>query len=93
MLYAYLISRMHATCPYPSHPPWFDHANNIWWRVQIVEHIIMRFLQTSVKFQLKVQFMTMTIWNQAVRIAKKNFQLLHNFSCWGHICSNNAQSQ
>jgi hypothetical protein len=19
------------------HPPWFDHLNNIWWRVQIME--------------------------------------------------------
>jgi hypothetical protein len=27
----------------PSHPPWFDHPNNIWWRVQIMELLIMQF--------------------------------------------------
>jgi hypothetical protein len=26
----------------PTHP-WFDHPNNIWWRVQIVELFIMQF--------------------------------------------------
>jgi hypothetical protein len=31
----------HACCmPCLSHPPWFDHSSNIWWRVQIMEHII-----------------------------------------------------
>jgi hypothetical protein len=36
---------MRATCPRPSHPPWFDHPNNFWWRVSlgIVEHLTMQF--------------------------------------------------
>jgi hypothetical protein len=38
-LYAFLISQMNVTCPTPSHHPWFDHFNNIQWRVQIMEPI------------------------------------------------------
>jgi hypothetical protein len=35
----------HARCmPRPSHPPWFYHLNNIWWRVvHIMKHLIMQF--------------------------------------------------
>jgi hypothetical protein len=31
---------MHATCPSPSHPPSFDHHNNIWQAVQFTNPII-----------------------------------------------------
>jgi hypothetical protein len=27
--------------PCPSHPPWFDHPNNIWWSVQIIKFLVM----------------------------------------------------
>jgi hypothetical protein len=27
----------------PPHPPWFNHPNNIWWRIQAVKFIIMQF--------------------------------------------------
>jgi len=26
----------------PSHPPWFDHSNNIWWGVQVMKLLIMQ---------------------------------------------------
>jgi hypothetical protein len=29
--------------PRPSHSPWFDHPNNIWWRTQILKFLIMSF--------------------------------------------------
>jgi hypothetical protein len=29
--------------PHPSYPPWFDHPNNIWWRVQIIKLLIIQF--------------------------------------------------
>jgi hypothetical protein len=28
--------------PHPSHAPWFDHPNNIWWRVQVMTLLIMQ---------------------------------------------------
>jgi hypothetical protein len=28
--------------PHPSHPPWFDHPNNIWWSVQVIKLLIMQ---------------------------------------------------
>jgi hypothetical protein len=31
--------------PCPSHHVWFDHPNNIWWRVQIMELLTVQFLQ------------------------------------------------
>jgi hypothetical protein len=32
----------------PSHPPWFNHPNNIRWRIQTVKFIIMQFSSRSV---------------------------------------------
>jgi hypothetical protein len=36
--------------PRPSHPPWFDHPNNIWWRVQTMQLLIMQFYTVSCHF-------------------------------------------
>jgi hypothetical protein len=36
--------------PHPSHPPLFDHPHNIWWRVQMMELIIMQFSAASNHF-------------------------------------------
>jgi hypothetical protein len=32
---------------YPPHPPWYDHSNNIRWRVQIMKFLITQFSPTS----------------------------------------------
>jgi hypothetical protein len=38
----------HDCCmPNPTHYPWFDHSNNIWWRVQIIKLLIMQFSPAS----------------------------------------------
>jgi hypothetical protein len=29
---------------HPPHPPWFNHHNNIRWRIQAVKFIIMQFV-------------------------------------------------
>jgi len=42
ILYAFLISPIHVICPRPSHLPWFDHHNNIWWNVEVMKPLIMR---------------------------------------------------
>jgi hypothetical protein len=33
--------------PGPSHPPWYDHLNNILWEVQIMELLITEFSPSS----------------------------------------------
>jgi hypothetical protein len=32
----------------PPRPPWFNHPNNIWWRIQAVKFIIMQFSPWSI---------------------------------------------
>jgi hypothetical protein len=34
----------------PSHPPRFDHPNNIWWRIQIMKFLIMQPSPASLHF-------------------------------------------
>jgi hypothetical protein len=36
--------------PRPTHPPWSDHPNTIWWRVQIMALLIMQFSPASRHF-------------------------------------------
>jgi hypothetical protein len=35
-----------------SHPPWFDHPNNIWWSVQVMKLLIMQSFPASSRFPL-----------------------------------------
>jgi hypothetical protein len=37
----------HPPTPTPTHPPWFDRPNNIWWRVQIVQLLIVQSFSAS----------------------------------------------
>jgi hypothetical protein len=32
----------------PPHPPWFNHSNNIQWKIQVMKFIIMQFSSLSV---------------------------------------------
>jgi hypothetical protein len=41
ILYAFLICHV-CHMPYPSHPPWFDHPNNMWWSMQVMKLFIMQ---------------------------------------------------
>jgi hypothetical protein len=36
--------------PRPSHPPWYDHPNYIWWSVQVMKFLIMQSLPASRHF-------------------------------------------
>jgi hypothetical protein len=36
--------------PCPSHPPWLDHSNYTWWRVQVMKLLIMQLSPTSCHF-------------------------------------------
>jgi hypothetical protein len=48
-LYAFLFAHS-CYMPCPSHPPWPDHSNYIWWRVQVMKLLIMQFSPTSCHF-------------------------------------------
>jgi hypothetical protein len=41
------ISHLSCVCymSHPSHPPWFDHPNNIWWSIQVMKLLICSLLQ------------------------------------------------
>jgi hypothetical protein len=46
--FVYISHLSHAIyMPRQSPPPWFDHPNNIWWRVQIMKLLIMQFSSAS----------------------------------------------
>jgi hypothetical protein len=42
--------------PCPSHPPWLDHFNYTWLRVQITKLLIMQFSPTSRHFSLRSKY-------------------------------------
>jgi hypothetical protein len=46
---SYMHSSLHHACYIfcPSHPPWLDHSNTIWRRVQVMKLLIMQFSPTS----------------------------------------------
>jgi hypothetical protein len=49
MLYSFLISPMRAKC-HPSHSPWLEYPNNIWWIVQVMKLLIMQSSPASCHF-------------------------------------------
>jgi hypothetical protein len=42
--------------PFPSHPPWLDHSNYTWQRVQVMKLQIMQFSRISYHFSLWFQY-------------------------------------
>jgi hypothetical protein len=49
---------------HPSHPPWLDHPNNIWWTVQVMKLIIMQTSPASRHFLLCPNTLLSTLfWN------------------------------
>jgi hypothetical protein len=40
----------------PPHPPWFNHPDNIQWRIQVMKFIIMHFSPRSVFLPFRVKF-------------------------------------
>jgi hypothetical protein len=41
----------------PPHPPWFNHPNNIRWRIQTVKSIIMQFSARSVFLPFRSKYL------------------------------------
>jgi hypothetical protein len=48
ILYAFLFAPIPVTCPTPSHPPWLDHTNYTWRRLQAKKFLIMKFPRVSI---------------------------------------------
>jgi hypothetical protein len=65
--------------PRPSHPPWFNDPNNIWWRVQNMELCVMQFSPWSRHFiPLRSKYSS----KHAVPIQPKSVLLLSFFPVW-----------
>jgi hypothetical protein len=45
--------------PCPSHPPWLDHSNYIWRRVQVMKLLIMQFSSTSCHFIQMIHYLSL----------------------------------
>jgi len=54
----FLMFLMHARCSHPSHPPWIDHPNVIWWRLKAMKLLITHFSLTSCYFLSLTQMFT-----------------------------------
>jgi hypothetical protein len=52
ILYAFLIPLSALYMPCPSHPPWLNHPNNIWWSVQVMKLLITQSSPASRHFLL-----------------------------------------
>jgi hypothetical protein len=50
----FLLLPLRVLCPsltaISTHPPWFEHSNNVWWEVKIVKRFIMHFTSFSCHF-------------------------------------------
>jgi hypothetical protein len=50
--------------PHPSHPPLFDHPNNMWWSVKVMKIFIMQSTPASFHFHLGPNILLSTLfWN------------------------------
>jgi hypothetical protein len=52
-LYTFLLSPHACSMLLPSHPPWFDHPNNVWWSVRILEDMNLTVLKLQTFFLLR----------------------------------------
>jgi hypothetical protein len=77
---------MHSSSPYscympcPSNPPWLDHSNYIWWRVQVMKFLIMYILIFMFLDSRREDKRFRSEWQQALL----EFSLLL-ISYWGFI--------
>jgi hypothetical protein len=50
IVYAFLLSPNVWYMPYPSHPPWLDHSNYTWRKVQFMKLLIIQFSRNLLSF-------------------------------------------
>jgi hypothetical protein len=75
ILYAFLIPPMREI-PHPSHSPWFDHPNNIWWSIQVMKLLIMQSPPASSHFlPLRPKY---KLWNSL-------WKTLKEWKCWRYL--------
>jgi hypothetical protein len=72
----------------PPHPPWFNHPNNIRWRIQTVKFIIMQFSSRSVFSLLGPNILLNTVFSKTLSLCsslKVRDQVSHPYSTIGKI--------
>jgi hypothetical protein len=65
------------------HPPWFNHPNNIRWRIQVMKFIIMQFFPRSVFLPLGPRILLNTLFSKTVSLCssfKLRDQVSHPYS-------------
>jgi hypothetical protein len=75
--------------PCPSHPPWLDHSNYIWWRVHDMKLLIVQFSPTSYHFvPLRSNILFSTLFSNTLSLCSslnaKN-QVPHPYKVTGKI--------
>jgi hypothetical protein len=71
----------------PPHLPWFNHPNNIRWRIQAVKLIIMQFSPRSVFIPLGLNILN-TLFSKTLSLCsslKARDKVLHPYSTTGKI--------
>jgi hypothetical protein len=72
----------------PPHHPWFNHPNNIWWRIQAVKFIIMQFSPRSVFLTFTTKYPPNTLLSKTLGLCtsfKVRDQVSHPYSTTGRI--------
>jgi hypothetical protein len=50
------------------HPPWFNHTNNIRWRIQVMKFIIMQFLHDPPRSLLGPNIILNTVFSETLSL-------------------------
>jgi hypothetical protein len=68
------ISHLSHPCymPCPSHAPWFDHTNIIWWSVHVMKLLIFRLLQPSNTFSLDPNIFLSTLFSNTLSLCSSH---------------------
>jgi hypothetical protein len=72
----------------PSYPPWFNHPNNIQWRIQAVKFIIMQFLHDPPTSLLGPNIFHNALFSKTLSLCsspKARDQVSHTYSTTGKI--------
>jgi hypothetical protein len=72
---------------HPPHPPWFNHPNNIRWRIQAVKVIIMQFSPLSVFLRFRSKYLN-TLFSETLSLCsslKMRDHVSHPYSATGKI--------
>jgi hypothetical protein len=73
---------------HPPHPPWFNHPNNIRWRIQAMKFIIMQFSSWSIFIAFSSRYLPNTLFSKILSLCssfKVRDQVSHPYDTTGKI--------